>query len=298
MRWRPRANHIVAVLLVCAAVSGAVGSVQAATAFFQKDFSEMGHVPNLSAPQKGICAAAADINSFIYLLNHFPQVYGGTNLLPDWDGDGVLTQSDYLASRDKLANGWEHNGTSRLGMYGGGNTGTANAIWEHTLYWFEDFAPGTTVFDGQVNTTLNVLGWHGGQVLEQSYPTWSFLWNSLAAAVDIELGLLPTSGGIGHALTFTGLAFNDLDADGRWDANEAVEQVGFVDPNKPDQMTWANVSTGTGGRIQFPWGPEQKTYYVYRAYTEGPISVPEPAAAVSLFALLLFGSFWIRRRKS
>jgi hypothetical protein len=293
MRWRPRANHIVAVLLVCAAVSGAVGSVQAATAFFQKDFSEMGHVPNVSAPQKGICAAAADINSFIYLWNHFPQVYGGTNLLPDWDGDGTLTQSDYLASRDKLANGWEHNGTSRPGMYGSSGGAVAKNIWEQTLYWFEDFAPGTTVFDGQLNQ--NGASWHGGQVLETSYPRWSFLWDALVAAMDIELGL--ASGAKAHAVTFTGMAFNDLDGDGRWDANETVEQVGFVDPNKVSQMTWADVSTGTGGRIEFKWWQDGQIYHVYRAYTEGPISVPEPAAAVSLFALLLFGSFWIRRRK-
>jgi hypothetical protein len=250
----------------------------------------MGQVPNTSG---GICAAAADINSFIYLWNHFPQVYGTTNLLPDWDGDGIVTQSDYVTSRDKLAYGWEHNGTSRPGIYGDEyNYGTAKLIWEHTLYWFEDFAPGTTVFDGQLNQ--NGAGWHGGRGLETSYPKWSFLWDSLAAAVDVELGLLPLVSGDGHAVTFTGMAFNDLDGDGRWDANETVEKIGFLDPNKLGEMTWADVSTGSGGRIQFRWGPDQNTYYLYRAFTEGPINVPEPAIAVSLLTLLLFGALWGR----
>jgi len=249
-------------------------SAQAELVYFEKDYDEMGHVPN-DGP---ICAAAANINSFVYLRNHFRGVYGDTDLIPDWDESGMVDYDDEVESRDKMADGWTNDyGVHRPGIYGSGNSGTARQIWENTYWWFQDFAPDTSVFDGQVHV-LGPLNWVGAEVLEYAYPHWAFLWDSLAAGVDIELGIcLPPFCSNGHAITLAGLAFDDLDGDGRWDEGEDPMQIGYLDPNKTWEYTWADITLGTSGRIEFEWWQTGTTYYVYRAYTEGSALVPGDA---------------------
>ena len=287
MRRCSRAHRILAVLFALSALTIAVPRARAELVFFQKDYAEMGHIPNTS---QGICAAAANINSLVYLRNHFPSVYGSTDLIPDWDGSGVVDQADYLTSRDKMAFGWEYNGQSRDGIYS--VSGTAQHIWETTYQWFEDFAPGTSVLGGQ--SYYSTSGWQHGELIERTYPTWDFMWDSLVGAMDIELGIM--SGTFGHAVTLTGLAFDDLDGDRLWDPGEQPEQIGYLDPNKVSQITWADVSVGAGGRYEFTWWQDGNEWYIYRAYTEGPVSVPEPATTVFLLAGLLVGTVWRQRR--
>lgn len=258
----------------------------------------MGQVVN---DVRAICAAAASINSFVYLRNHFPSVYANTNLLPDWDGDGVLTQSDYNESREKLASGWQVGGNPRRdGIYGRDiGKGSAQAVWEETYYWLEDFAPGTSVVSGRIYANDLVHQWAGGETLETSnpwYPQWDFLWDSLVAAQDIGLGI--SSSGYGsHAVTLTGLAFDDVDGDGLWDPGETPQKIGFSDPNNVSKQMVADVTIGFLNRIEFTWWQNSQTYYIYRAFTEGPKPVPEPAMAVSLVTLLAFGVARLRRRK-
>jgi hypothetical protein len=283
--------RVVLGLTVLLALAGPVGAERVC---FEKDFDQFGKVFNNAVP--GICAAVANINSFVYLRNHFAQHYAATDIIPDWNGDGVVDFQDYEDSRDKMAYGWEHGGNTRTGIYGGGMAGD---IWAATYYWFEDFAPGTTVLDGQVSTSSNMRLWPGWDVLERKYPEWSFLWDELVACRDVELGIRPISGGIGHALTLTGLAFDDLDADGMWDYDESPLAIGYLDPNDVSAQKWADVTYGLGSRLEFWWPAKpdnpndpndpNKQYYIYRAYTEGPTAIPEPSVLVLLLGVVVAG---------
>lgn len=267
------------------------------TVFYQKDYSEMGHVWNTSA---GICAAAATVNSLISLWNHFPEVYGGTNLVPDYNGDGTVNKSDHDGMLDMVAYGWQSGGQTRPGMYdrsGGG--GSVDRIWETTYCWLQDFAPETSLLGGQINTYLNPSYWEGGQGVERTnpgYPEWGFLWDALVGSQEVQLGLRSTTGSYAHAVSLAGLAFDDLDGNGLWDAGETPEQLGYLDPNKPGQITWAALDFGSYDRIEFTWWQdptEHGPYYIYRAFSQAAL-VPEPAVAVSIVFVLAFG-FWRRR---
>jgi hypothetical protein len=268
MIWLSQKSRLAAFVIAMAVSVVLASSADAGTVFYQKNFSEMGQVPNTAA---GICSAAANVNSFIYLRNHYPGVYANTNLLPDWNGDGQLTQSDYNTSRDKLAYGWVAGGKTRTGMY---PAGTPQTIWETTHYWLEDFAPGTSVMGGRVYTNDLVHQWAGGETLETSnpwYPEWDFLWDSLVAAQDITLGLRSSSAGYGaHAVTLTGLAFDDADGDGLWDSGETPQKIGFSDPNHVSAQVIADVTIGLLHRVEFTWWQNNQPYYIYRAFTEGP----------------------------
>lgn len=253
-------------------------SGEAAPVYVQKDYAEMGRAPN--TPQ-GICSAPANINSFVYLINHFPGEYGDTDLIADTNGNNVIDLAEQIAARDLMAWGWTSpTGISRPGIYylnnGVVQGGTAERIWEATYWWFNDFAPGTSVLDG-VGHSTGMKYWDGGSALEFGWPSWQYLWDSLKAGLDVELGLLPVSSGEGHAVTLAGLAFEDLNNDGQWTSGETPLQIGYLDPNKITQFTWADVSFDASNRIEFFWWQNGYEYYVYRAYTEGPSLIPGDA---------------------
>jgi hypothetical protein len=242
---------------------------------FEKDIAEVGDVRNNS---QGICAAAANINSFAFLWNHYPGVYGDTQLLPDENEDGIISSDELDTALDMMAFGWESPfGVTRPGIYDlNPNTnkasgGTARRIWENTYWWFQDFAPGTTVFDGLAYTSTSPRYWVGGDVLAHGYPTWDFLWDSLRNMVDIELGILEIDGELGHALTLTGMEFEDVDGDGGWSDGDTPLKIGFVDPNSPTSQIWADINENSEVRLKFDWWQSGTEFYIYRAYTEGPI---------------------------
>ena len=292
-RGTPRFARPKVVCLLCLGLALSATSAPAEVVYVQKDFAEMGRVPNVSP---GICAAAANINSLVYLRNHFPGIYADTDLIPDWDGNGAVEFSDQVTSRDKMAYGWDNDeGVHRPGIYGSsapGGGGTAQAVWEATYWWFEDFAPGTSAFDGQVQASTT--GWHDWEVLERGYPQWAFLWDSLLDAADVELGIYPTIPAGAHAVTLIGLAFDDLDGDGWWDAGEEPKEIGYLDPNSVSAPTWSDVTINPEvGRIEFQWS--QTTYYIDRAFTKGPVLIPGDANAdgiVDLLDLGIVGDNW------
>ncbi|NLE38490.1 MAG: hypothetical protein GX621_10745 [Pirellulaceae bacterium] len=266
---------VVLLLALCSTLVLAAPSLHAGVVYFEKDFSKMGNVPNTS---QGICSAAANVNSFAFLWNQYPGIYDDTQLLPDSNGNKVLEDSELVAARTMMAFGWDSpiSGVHRPGIYSSGNTGTAQQIWEQTYLWFEDFAPGTTALRGQVYAVTG--GWLDGSLLERKYPRWDFLWDAMVDMADITLGIQPKVAGTeGHAVTLTGLAFDDLDGDGLWSLGETPLKIGYLDPNKPSVQTWADVTFGGGSRMEFTWWQTGTTYYVYRAYTETPLFIPGDA---------------------
>jgi len=102
------------------------------------------------------------------------------------------------------------------------------------------------------------------------------------------LGIYPTTPGGAHAVTLTGLAFDDLDGNGWWDPGEEPREIGYLDPNSVSAPTWSDVTINPEvGRIEFQWS--QTTYYIDRAFTEGPVLIPGDANADGMVNLLDFG---------
>lgn len=142
------------------------------------------------------CAATALMNSFVYLDNTFPGVYGGTKLTR---GDGVSLGE----ARDELC-----------GILG---NATNQNIWQGKLQWFNTFAPRTpTTFEGMAVDDIST--WIGKQFLQQGAPTLAFLATQIMKGQDVEIGI---TGGSEHELTLTGIS---LDAAG----NISID---YIDPN-------------------------------------------------------------------
>ena len=93
-------------------------------------FDKYGHLMNSG----GQCAATSTINSFQFLVNQYPGVYGQTSLIP---GAGT----DLPSARDKLNSGWDFNGQHRNGMAGCPGGLNFQGIWEAKGDWLDDFVP-------------------------------------------------------------------------------------------------------------------------------------------------------------
>ncbi|MBN2218309.1 MAG: hypothetical protein JW719_13115, partial [Pirellulales bacterium] len=101
--WWSLLRMVGAVCLFSGLLTFAASPAKASLVYYSKDYSEMGHVWNTT---DGICAAAANINSFVYLINHFPGVYGDTDLVADLNGNKVIEYSEQVSARDLMAWGW------------------------------------------------------------------------------------------------------------------------------------------------------------------------------------------------
>ena len=276
-----------ALLLFVAVLLGLGEQARADTIVGTKlDYDDFGHVEN----DGNRCAATATINSFKYLWTKYPDRYGNTRLLRG----GAASGNDLEAARDALVDGWTNlDGTTRSGMGCGTDY---KSFWETKVHWIEDWAPGTTTFDGMVSITGDdPTKWYGGSVLENAFPTWAFLWTELHHGEDVELTLYDDASKKWHAVTLTGLQFKDTDGDGVWDPGEQ-RGIFWLDPDKPDQFYNSTLQLYEGRLLLgYNTGGSSKTVSIRGAYSESPI--PEPTT-FALLGLGLFGVAFIRRRRS
>jgi hypothetical protein len=268
--------------LLCGLVIVSLGPItfelRAATVSYSNPFANYGTVPNSScaAAPGGICAAVASINSFVYLKNQYPGMYGGTNI------DKGNQANPTAAANDFAVNGWmSPGGAMRQGYYQRAGDVDKN-FWETKIDWLEDFAPGRTRYAGQVNAPqTNPNTWYqpGGVTVQSVYPTWPFLIQQMSTGEDIEL-VIRNAAGNGHAITLTGISFDDMGAmNGLCDAGENCT-LKYQDPNDPtNEKTVMAMFDGTNMRLKFT---DATTFnaevYIDAAFSESP--VPEPATFV------------------
>jgi hypothetical protein len=157
--------------------------------------------------------------------------------------------------------------------------GTSGTNWIDGKYnYMESVAAGKTVYGAQVSS-----GFYGGSKSFVSIgdPTWLFLYNALVAGKDIELGIIPVSGGIGHAITLSSFNWTDANDDGIIQSAESAT-IDFIDPALPGSTSAVSISqTTAGGRLNIGYGGG---YSLVLAISE--TAVPLPAAALAGMALL------------
>lgn len=241
----------------------------------QKPYEQYGHLYNTAdgtstGTPVGWCASTAVMNSFIYLENQYPGIFGN-----------LLSRGDAVASRNELKDMMD--------------PAYPRDVWEGKLEYLDTYAPGKAIVGGML--PYDTTGWAGASSLLTGWPSWDVMWEQLKACEDVELGIydLPTT--VGHMLTLTSMHLDDLDGDGTWDPGVETAQIDYLDPNNPTQLFVAGIQLDANGRIVFNWhnggANTPRDMYIAVAYWESPI--PEPAT----ICLLALGgvAILIRKRK-
>jgi hypothetical protein len=224
-----------------------------------EDFNNFGKQGNLClAVSRGVCAAASAINSFIFLENQYPTIYG--NMLTPSVKGSKPNQTDPVDTTLFAALYYSlHN-----------NKGAFDNFVAAETQWFDTFAPGTTYIESN----------YPGSADQNGVPTIGFLATQIQQKEDVELFIY--GGGIGHAIDLTGISCS---------ATACV--ITYQDPNSPKEQQTSQLFSGPAGLI-FQGLPgtspkySQTFFAIAAAFAESP--VPEPAMslliAISLAAVI------------
>jgi hypothetical protein len=225
------------------------------------------------------CVPTATMNSFTWLQNAYPAIFG-------LDGGGAPAlqggQGSWIGAATLLA-GANYMNTDK-------NKGTTLANWiSGKVSYLNTYALGKTTFAGMdsLSAPANRPLWD-----QNANPTVNFLLQELQAGEDVELGIYPLDN-IGHALTLTGLTWIDADGLGTFNIGDTLT-LNTIDPANPLVNTVLMLTPGNPMTIS---GGPYDSYVLEVALAE---SVPEPAT-VSLLLLgagALLGGLRLRRRSS
>lgn len=208
------------------------------------------------------CAPTATMNSFTYLQNAFPAVYGTNDELM-----GVNTS--WLDAAIDLGTNY---------MNTSSDTGTSDENWINGKYnYLETYAPGKTIYAGYDAFTTGGQPW-----VNQAIPPIMFIVQQLQMGAAIEIGISPPDNGFGHVMTVSSIHWTDTDMDGVLDAGENATLDG-IDPGGGAVFNYMLKIVANGGNtyLGFDGGP----YNNYRidAAMAGK-AVPEPST-ILLFSI-------------
>jgi hypothetical protein len=262
-------------LLSLALIFPAIASANA----IQLDTTKFGHLDqaNVTAcnPNGGInssCGPTAAVNSFTFLQNMYPTIYG-SKLIPHSAGN--TAQQDQVDAATTLAcyMGCDSTGTTISNFISGKKD------------YIESVAPGSTIYSSQ-----NVFAAGG------IYPTFNYMYNELVDGEDVELlvgfysfntqGQLVRTGG--HYVTLTGISSPTNDG--------ANGTISFVDPSGGVDRNGIATFKGADGSIRtstYVSGTNPVTI-IEAAVSESPI--PEPGTLVLLFGAVP-AALWVRARR-
>ncbi len=252
------------VLVACA------GSSLAATVYHvQLDTSKFGRLDQANVPVNpggsgaNSCVPTATMNSFTWLQNTNPTLLGTS-----------LTGNNAAAAASDLGN--NHMGTSS-------DTGTgANGWLDGKKSYIAAKAPGKVAVDGQSHLYSGT-----NADIEQIRPTWQFFFNALTMGCDVEIGILPNGGGIGHALTLTSFHWVDQNMDNIIQMSENAT-IDYIDPANPAMDMISSVWQDANGVLQTNYGGGYNI-----ALTAIECAIPGPGA----FALAAIGGLVAARRR-
>lgn len=271
-----------------------VGTAQAVTGDYFSSFGRVYNDTTLYAPG-GECVAASFINGAIYLKNHYPTVYGSTNITTGG------TTSSAGASQQFGSYGWTSGGKSYNGYYPrcgiDDNKHVFGDLWETTVDWMQNsFAPGKTAFSGQAWTARSketTTGWSNSSNLSFCTPTYSFMRDAVTANKFVELSIYSYSLSGGSGTFIKGHAVNLL--------NMTPNSITFQDPNNPGTAYTSSLTSISA------FGETALTFYDTYSFGSSPVMiltafalapVPEPSTFVLLASGMvgIVGYTWRKRR--
>lgn len=261
-------------------------SLRAEVVFYTEPEAEFGSLNQSSVGSNGsggvnnYCAPTATMNSFQYLQNEYPNIYG-----KDASGNPVLEggQGSWLNAAQLLA--------SSTFMNTDPNGGTSEDGWVNgKLDYIETYAPGTTSFAGMDgDSTLARPSWD-----QNAYPTLNFLIDQLKSGEDIELGLdqsLLTSKG-GHVVTLQGIVWNDVNNNGVFDIGDTLT-LQVIDPANPNVITALTMYPGPPMSVE---GGDYNGFLLTGALAESPITPLPPSVDMAMAGLVGLGGLTLARR--
>lgn len=245
-----------------------------------ENFSYFGKQDNFTCPAgpHGVCAAASTLNSFIFLANQYPQVYG--NMLDPSVTGAVPNQTDHTDTLN-FANFY-------YGYLATQPNSNPNDDFRYALTtWMSDFAFGTSV----------VTSVYPGSPDSNGLPTTAFLTSQIMDQEDVQLfvyGEDPnTKSQVGHAINLIGISSSNGDY-----------VIQYQDPNSPTEIQTSQLLFGPGGQLSFQGlpgtGPPFLTteFSIDAAFAESPKPTPEPASWVLLgSSVLLLAGFHMGRNR-
>jgi hypothetical protein len=293
-KGKKRLSWVITSLLIAPLLASQVKADPIPAINLQEPYALFGHLANITGRcgAGGLCAPTATVNSFDYLLNKFPGVYGGSN---------IIRSNDLALTRDMLAGGWfAPTGNPPPRRPGTGDQGASvESWWQGKLQWVMDFAPGTTQFAGMVNQ--DTAGWFTPSSLTDALPTFPFLETQLTDKEDIEFEITYT--GVecvdnngkpihcAHALTLTGITAANPDGTG-------ARTITYLDPNAPGSTITADLITNADGSLGFLWNNganPPRDASIQATFAESPIPEPSTILLLSGFSLAWLGAG--RRRR-
>ncbi len=245
---------------------------------------------------QGQCASTSLINSFQYLQNTYPSVYGTS---------GSLTMGNGTANAVNARNQLDAN------IISGGSGGDQGDTWNAKLNWFNTHGgTANTTFAGVTVNSSSQADYSvglGNMAFNQSgTQVWNFLVQQIKQGEDVEVGMYD------HMVTLMGLQTTGGSANLPLEAE--IIDPNYLSPsgsganNMPNGPVgeWVNAAYSTYfGLVQLSGfsigGTGYTNPYIYYAFAESPNSVPEPATLALLGGggVGLFAAFrWRRRRRT
>jgi len=207
-----------------------------------EDFDNFGKQPNFClVGVGGVCFAASAINSFIFLENQYPAVYGN-KLTPNVVG-AKPNQTD------------PKDATNFATMTGPvtANTAGYNKFLAAKNAWINKFAPGTT----------SIISEYVGSASNNSVPTFDFLAGEIQKKEDVEMFVV--GAGVAHAIDLVSVScgppFN-------------VCGMRYQDPNDPTTLQpFTQFTAGAGGALEFFGLPgfAGSPFTIQAAFSESPV---------------------------
>lgn len=219
-----------------------------------EDFDNFGKQPNFClAGIGGVCFAASAINSFIFLENQYPSVYGN-KLTPNVVG-AKPNQTD------------PKDATNFATMTGAvtANTAGYNKFVSAKMAWLNKFAPGTT----------SIISQYVGSASNNGVPTFDFLSGEIQRKEDVEMFVV--GAGVAHAIDLVSVSCGPP---------YNVCGMRYQDPNNPTTLQpFTQFTAGAGGALEFFGLPgfAGSPFTIQAAFSESP--VPE----LSTWAMMFVG---------